>query len=203
MLVDEAQNLEPTTLKTILTRVGEGTKIVFTGDTSQIDAPYLSEHNNAVSVLIDAFAGESCFGHVRLTPCERSDVRQPGGRPPLICSGPDRGVDSPVMSPRRTRPAPRADRRPGRLPSHEAVARASRRPASSGRQAVIEDLEASGLRGRGGAGFPTGTKWRTVAANASPTFPTTVVVNGAEGEPGSFKDRAIMRRTRSRCSKAR
>jgi NADH:ubiquinone oxidoreductase subunit F (NADH-binding) len=62
-----------------------------------------------------------------------------------------------------------------------------------GSEAVIEDLEASGLRGRGGAGFPTGTKWRTVAANASPTFPTTVVVNGAEGEPGSFKDRAIIR----------
>jgi PhoH-like ATPase len=74
VLVDEAQNLEPTTLKTILTRVGEGTKVVFTGDTSQIDAPYLSEHNNAVSVLIDAFAGESCFGHIRLTHCERSEV---------------------------------------------------------------------------------------------------------------------------------
>jgi PhoH-like ATPase len=74
VLVDEAQNLEPTTLKTILTRVGEGTKVVFTGDTSQIDAPYLSEHNNAVSVLIDAFHGETCFGHVRLTHCERSEV---------------------------------------------------------------------------------------------------------------------------------
>lgn len=74
VLVDEAQNLEPTTLKTILTRVGEDSKIVFTGDTSQVDAPYLSEHNNAVSVLIDAFAGEPCFGHVRLTSCERSDV---------------------------------------------------------------------------------------------------------------------------------
>ena len=74
MVVDEAQNLEPTTLKTILTRVGEGTKVVFTGDTSQIDAPYLSEHNNAVAVLIDAFAGERCFGHVRLTHCERSEV---------------------------------------------------------------------------------------------------------------------------------
>jgi PhoH-like ATPase len=74
VLVDEAQNLEPTTLKTILTRVGDGTKVVFTGDTSQIDAPYLSEHNNAVSVLIDAFAGERCFGHVRLVHCERSDV---------------------------------------------------------------------------------------------------------------------------------
>ncbi|MGQ0830948.1 MAG: PhoH family protein [Microthrixaceae bacterium] len=74
VLVDEAQNLEPTTLKTILTRVGEGTKVVFTGDTSQIDAPYLSEHNNAVSVLIDAFDGERCFGHVRLSHCERSEV---------------------------------------------------------------------------------------------------------------------------------
>jgi PhoH-like ATPase len=74
VLVDEAQNLEPTTLKTILTRVGEGTKVVFTGDTSQIDAPYLSERNNAVSVLIDAFAGETCFGHIRLTHCERSEV---------------------------------------------------------------------------------------------------------------------------------
>lgn len=74
VLVDEAQNLEPTTLKTILTRVGEGTKVVFTGDTSQIDAPYLSEHNNAVSVLIDAFGGERLFGHIRLSHCERSEV---------------------------------------------------------------------------------------------------------------------------------
>jgi len=74
VLVDEAQNLEPTTLKTILTRVGEGTKVVFTGDTSQIDAPYLSKHTNAVSVLIDAFDGERCFGHIRLAHCERSEV---------------------------------------------------------------------------------------------------------------------------------
>jgi PhoH-like ATPase len=74
VVVDEAQNLEPTTLKTILTRIGDGTKVVFTGDTSQIDAPYLSERNNAVSVLVDAFGGERCFGHVRLTHCERSEV---------------------------------------------------------------------------------------------------------------------------------
>jgi len=74
VLVDEAQNLEPPTLKTILTRVSEGTKVVFTGDTSQIDAPYLSEHNNAIAVLIDAFEGEDVFGHVRLTHCERSQV---------------------------------------------------------------------------------------------------------------------------------
>lgn len=74
VIVDEAQNLEPTTLKTILTRIGEGTKVVFTGDTSQIDAPYLGESNNALAVLIQAFEGQSCFGHVSLTACERSAV---------------------------------------------------------------------------------------------------------------------------------
>ncbi|MGA9279185.1 PhoH family protein [Ilumatobacter sp.] len=74
VLIDEAQNLEPTTLRTILTRVGEGTKVIFTGDTSQIDAPYLGENNNALSVLTSAFADQRCFGHITLTACERSDV---------------------------------------------------------------------------------------------------------------------------------
>jgi PhoH-like ATPase len=74
VVVDEAQNLEPTTLKTILTRIGEGTKVVFTGDTSQIDAPYMGETNNALAVLIHAFAGQRCFGHVTLAACERSEV---------------------------------------------------------------------------------------------------------------------------------
>ncbi len=74
VVVDEAQNLEPTTLKTILTRIGEGTKVVFTGDTSQIDAPYMGESNNALAVLIHAFANQSCFGHVTLASCERSEV---------------------------------------------------------------------------------------------------------------------------------
>ena len=62
-----------------------------------------------------------------------------------------------------------------------------------GGAATVEELEASGLRGRGGAGFPTGRKWRTVLENAAPVLPATVVVNAAEGEPGSFKDRAILR----------
>ena len=74
VVIDEAQNLEPTTLRTILTRVGQGTKVVFTGDTSQIDAPYLGESNNALAVLTQAFSGQPCFGHVTLTACERSDV---------------------------------------------------------------------------------------------------------------------------------
>jgi NADH:ubiquinone oxidoreductase subunit F (NADH-binding) len=59
---------------------------------------------------------------------------------------------------------------------------------------VITDVvEASGLRGRGGAGFPVARKWRTVVANRTAALPSTVVVNAAEGEPGSFKDRAILR----------
>lgn len=74
VVIDEAQNLEPATLRTILTRVGEGTKVVFTGDTSQIDAPYLGESNNALSVLTSAFAGQPCFGHITLQSCERSGV---------------------------------------------------------------------------------------------------------------------------------
>lgn len=74
VVVDEAQNLEPTTLKTILTRIGEGTKVVFTGDTSQIDAPYMGESNNALAVLINAFANQPCFGHITLAACERSEV---------------------------------------------------------------------------------------------------------------------------------
>src|SRR5205807_4066483 len=61
-------------------------------------------------------------------------------------------------------------------------------------EAIVAEIEASGLRGRGGAGFPTGRKWRTVRENASDVLATTVVVNGAEGEPGTFKDRTIMRR---------
>jgi NADH-quinone oxidoreductase subunit F len=59
--------------------------------------------------------------------------------------------------------------------------------------ALIKELEASGLRGRGGAGFPTGRKWRTVLANRGEFESASVVVNGAEGEPGTFKDRTILR----------
>ncbi len=58
---------------------------------------------------------------------------------------------------------------------------------------LIAEILASGLRGRGGAGFPTGVKWQTVAENRSAVLRTTVVVNGAEGEPGTFKDRSILR----------
>jgi NADH:ubiquinone oxidoreductase subunit F (NADH-binding) len=59
---------------------------------------------------------------------------------------------------------------------------------------VIDEVEASGLRGRGGAGFPTGVKWRTVRSFESPLLHTSVVVNASEGEPGTFKDRTILDR---------
>jgi NADH-quinone oxidoreductase subunit F len=59
---------------------------------------------------------------------------------------------------------------------------------------VIEVVRAAGMRGRGGSGFPTAVKWSTVAAYHSAIAPTTVVVNAAEGEPGCFKDRELLRR---------
>ena len=77
VLLDEAQNLEPSLAKTVLTRAAEGTKVVLTGDTSQIDAPFLSAENNAMAVVIAALGGGrggSLFGHVRLTQGERSPV---------------------------------------------------------------------------------------------------------------------------------
>jgi len=58
---------------------------------------------------------------------------------------------------------------------------------------VIAEIDASGLRGRGGAGFPTGRKWRTIAQFRDQSGYASVVVNGAEGEPGTFKDRTILR----------
>jgi NADH:ubiquinone oxidoreductase subunit F (NADH-binding) len=62
-----------------------------------------------------------------------------------------------------------------------------------GADALVDELDASGLRGRGGAGFPTGRKWRTVRTYGSTVDRTSVVVNAAEGEPGTFKDRTILR----------
>src|SRR5665213_1189408 len=60
--------------------------------------------------------------------------------------------------------------------------------------AIIDVVEASGLRGRGGAGFPTGVKWRTIASFRPEGMATSMVVNGAERAPGTFKDRTILAR---------
>lgn len=73
-IVDEAQNLTPHEVKTIITRAGENTKIVFTGDVFQIDTPYLDEQSNGMSYLIDRLKGSNLFAHIRLEKGERSEL---------------------------------------------------------------------------------------------------------------------------------
>ncbi|MFT5970269.1 MAG: PhoH-like ATPase [Flavobacteriales bacterium] len=73
-IVDEAQNLTPHEVKTIITRAGENTKIIFTGDVRQIDTPYLDEHSNGLSYLIDRVKGHKLFAHIRLESGERSEL---------------------------------------------------------------------------------------------------------------------------------
>ena len=74
VILDEAQNTTREQMKMFLTRIGFGSTAVITGDTSQIDAPYLGETNNALAVLTNAFTGQPCFGHITLQSCERSSV---------------------------------------------------------------------------------------------------------------------------------
>lgn len=71
-IVDEAQNLTPHEIKTIITRAGEGTKIVFTGDIQQIDSPYLDMFSNGLVYMIDRMHGQNIFAHVNLMKGERS-----------------------------------------------------------------------------------------------------------------------------------
>ncbi len=73
-IIDEAQNLTPHEIKTIITRAGEGTKIIFTGDINQIDTPYMDEQSNGLSYLIDKLKGQDLFAHVKLEKGERSEL---------------------------------------------------------------------------------------------------------------------------------
>jgi PhoH-like ATPase len=75
-IVDEAQNLTPHEIKTIITRVGSGTKIVFTGDLYQIDHPYLDSQSNGLSYLVDHFKGQRLYAHVNLEKGERSELAE-------------------------------------------------------------------------------------------------------------------------------
>ena len=75
-IVDEAQNLTPHEIKTIITRVGEGTKIVFTGDIYQIDHPYLDSQSNGLSYLIETFKGQKLYAHINLEKGERSELAE-------------------------------------------------------------------------------------------------------------------------------
>ena len=73
-IVDESQNLTPHEVKTIITRAGEGTKMVFTGDVEQIDSPFLDMRSNGLSYLADKMKGQAPFVHINLTHGERSQL---------------------------------------------------------------------------------------------------------------------------------
>ncbi|MCY7410765.1 MAG: PhoH family protein, partial [Chitinophagales bacterium] len=73
-IVDEAQNLTPHEVKTIITRAGENTKIIFTGDIHQIDTPYLDSRSNGLSYLIDRIKGSAMYAHITLEKGERSEL---------------------------------------------------------------------------------------------------------------------------------
>jgi PhoH-like ATPase len=74
LIVDEAQNLSPHEIKTIVTRVGEGTKVVLTGDTDQIDSPYLDAINNGLTYVVDRLKREDIVAHIELKKGERSKL---------------------------------------------------------------------------------------------------------------------------------
>jgi len=74
MIVDESQNLTPHEVKTIASRVGDGTKLVLTGDATQIDNPYLDSSSNGLSYLVERLKGKPIVGHVTLGKSERSEL---------------------------------------------------------------------------------------------------------------------------------
>ncbi|PSR17493.1 phosphate starvation-inducible protein PhoH [filamentous cyanobacterium CCP3] len=76
LVVDEAQNLTPHEVKTILTRAGEGTKVILTGDPEQIDNPYVDASSNGLTYVIERFKGEALAGHISLTKGERSSLAE-------------------------------------------------------------------------------------------------------------------------------
>ncbi|MEG1616468.1 MAG: PhoH family protein [Bacteroidales bacterium] len=75
-IIDEAQNLTPHEIKTIITRAGEGTKMVFTGDIHQIDSPYLDSQSNGLAYMIDKMKGQPLFAHINLVKGERSELAE-------------------------------------------------------------------------------------------------------------------------------
>lgn len=76
IIVDEAQNLSPHEIKTIVSRAGKGTKVVLTGDPYQIDTPYLDSDSNGLTYLVEAFKGQNMYGHITLEKSERSELAE-------------------------------------------------------------------------------------------------------------------------------
>ena len=80
IIIDEAQNLTPHEIKTIITRAAKGTKIVLVGDISQVDSPYQNERSNGLSYLIDRFRGQPEFADINLYHGERSPLAAKAGQ---------------------------------------------------------------------------------------------------------------------------
>ena len=80
IIIDEAQNLTPLEIKTIVTRAGQDTKIVFTGDPQQIDNPYLDANTNGLTYMADRLKGEKIVGHITLKKGERSEIAEIAAR---------------------------------------------------------------------------------------------------------------------------
>ena len=76
MIVDEAQNLSPHEMKTILTRAGDNTKVVLTGDPYQIDNPYVDSSSNGLTYVVERLKAESMCGHITLKKGERSPLAE-------------------------------------------------------------------------------------------------------------------------------
>lgn len=76
LIIDEAQNLTPHEVKTIITRAGEGTKVILTGDPEQIDNPYVDAASNGLTYIVERFKGEPLAGHITLTKGERSSLAE-------------------------------------------------------------------------------------------------------------------------------
>lgn len=74
MIIDEAQNLKPNEIKTIISRAGEGTKVILTGDPTQIDNPYLDKDSNGLSYAVGKFTDQKIYGHIFLEKTERSEL---------------------------------------------------------------------------------------------------------------------------------
>jgi PhoH-like ATPase len=74
MIIDEAQNLTPHEVKTVVSRAGRDTKVILTGDANQIDNPYLDASSNGLTYVVEKFKNESIYGHITLTKSERSHL---------------------------------------------------------------------------------------------------------------------------------
>jgi PhoH-like ATPase len=74
IIIDEAQNLTPHEVKTIISRAGEGTKVILTGDPTQIDNPYLDKDSNGLTYIVGKFGDQKLYGHIVLEKTERSEL---------------------------------------------------------------------------------------------------------------------------------